>query len=66
MGEMNNCDDNPYGDASTDFEQANFEQFMAPEDLHLLVSPTHAAATSAQHVEVTLWKILTEHYGLGV
>jgi hypothetical protein len=25
MGEMNNIDDNPYGDAPTDFEQANFE-----------------------------------------
>jgi hypothetical protein len=60
MGDINNGYNNPFGDAPTDFEQANYEQHMAPEDHHFLVSPTHAASTSAWQVEVTLLKILTE------
>jgi hypothetical protein len=72
VGDINDGYNIPSWDPPTDFEQANFEQFMVPEDLHFLVTPTQATATAARCVEVTLLKTLTElkapssHFGLGI
>jgi hypothetical protein len=46
IGDMSNDHNMPSGDPPTDFEQAIFKQYMAPEDLHFLVTPTHAASTA--------------------
>jgi hypothetical protein len=52
---MNNDFNMPSGDLPTGFAQATFEHFMAPEDLHFLVTPTHAASLSAAwRMDVTL------------
>jgi hypothetical protein len=46
--------------APTDFEQAIFNQFLAPDAAQFLVNPNRAIFTDARRIEVTLLKILTE------
>jgi Plavaka transposase len=43
-----------------DFEQANFDHFIGPDESQFLVNPNSTVYTNARRVEVTLMKILTE------
>jgi hypothetical protein len=58
-------DDIPNGGAFSpplldDFEQINFNQYIGPNELEAIVTPSSPLYTNSRRIEVTLLKILTE------